>query len=108
MKCPECGEECTCDEVDIGVGSQQCGPYGCENCGWVQKHDVLIEDKAPYVWRVGDVFVSRENPNFRWRVERLAGTDKALLQSLTTSWACTIFLTYEEWNDRGQWTLEPR
>ena len=38
MTCPECGETATCDEVDIGVGMQQCGPYGCESCGWVEHY----------------------------------------------------------------------
>jgi hypothetical protein len=33
MKCPYCGAECECDWVDVGVGSVQCGPYHCENCG---------------------------------------------------------------------------
>jgi hypothetical protein len=36
VKCPYCGEEATCDEVDIEVGIQQCGVYGCDNCHAVQ------------------------------------------------------------------------
>ena len=32
MICPYCNHEMTCDEVDIGVGIQQSGPYGCEWC----------------------------------------------------------------------------
>lgn len=32
-KCPRCGEQCSRDEVDIGVGIQ-CGPWGCSACGW--------------------------------------------------------------------------
>jgi transcription elongation factor Elf1 len=32
-KCPNCGEELTYDEVDIGVGVQR-GNYRCDNCGW--------------------------------------------------------------------------
>ncbi len=36
MKCPYCGWDATCDEVDIGVGNIQCGPYGCERCGAVK------------------------------------------------------------------------
>ena len=32
MKCPYCGCEMHCETVDIGVGEQQCGPYGCDNC----------------------------------------------------------------------------
>lgn len=36
MKCPNCGEECTRDMVDVGVCEIPSGPYGCENCGWVE------------------------------------------------------------------------
>lgn len=43
MNCPYCNHEMTCDEVDIGVGIQQCGPYGCENC-----HAVEIGPERPY------------------------------------------------------------
>ena len=32
MDCPKCGEGCSRDEVDVGVGVI-CGPYGCI-CGW--------------------------------------------------------------------------
>ena len=39
MKCPYCGSKnIACDEVDIGVGMQQCGPYGCENCHAVEMY----------------------------------------------------------------------
>ena len=31
VKCPYCNEECEADFVDIGVGYQQCGSYGCRN-----------------------------------------------------------------------------
>lgn len=37
MNCPECGQLAECDLVDNGIGMQQCGPYGCEPCGWVQE-----------------------------------------------------------------------
>ena len=30
--CPYCGALCWCDEVDVGVGVQQAGPYHCEEC----------------------------------------------------------------------------
>ncbi len=35
MKCPKCGEELDCDEVDIGVGTLK-GNYRCPNrdCGY--------------------------------------------------------------------------
>ena len=32
MLCPYCGHEAECDEVDNGVGMQQCGPVGCPVC----------------------------------------------------------------------------
>jgi hypothetical protein len=32
VKCPYCGNECECDEVDIGVGMAQVGPYHCDDC----------------------------------------------------------------------------
>jgi hypothetical protein len=31
--CPKCGEECSRDEVDVGVGVLH-GPWGCPGCGW--------------------------------------------------------------------------
>ena len=31
--CPECGESCDRDEVDVGVGIIY-GPWGCYSCGW--------------------------------------------------------------------------
>ncbi len=37
MKCPECGAECECEFVDIGVGMQQSSPYACTRCEWIQK-----------------------------------------------------------------------
>lgn len=36
MDCPQCGEKCEADFVDIGVGEQQISPYYCPNCGWAQ------------------------------------------------------------------------
>lgn len=42
MKCPYCGTEMECDTVDIGVGEQQSGPYGCPRCHAVQ---VSYEDR---------------------------------------------------------------
>lgn len=43
IKCPKCGAECEADFVDNGVGNQQCGPYVCEACGWIEKQ-VNLED----------------------------------------------------------------
>jgi hypothetical protein len=43
MKCPECakhGVETECEpfaEVDIGVGVQTGGPWGCPVCHWVEE-----------------------------------------------------------------------
>lgn len=34
--CPECGTPTECDSVDNGIGEQQCGPYGCPACHWVE------------------------------------------------------------------------
>ncbi len=37
MICPYCNcPDLECDEVDIGVGYQQSGPYVCFDCGAVQ------------------------------------------------------------------------
>lgn len=33
MICPQCGEECDRDSVDIGIGVMN-GPWGCYSCGW--------------------------------------------------------------------------
>jgi hypothetical protein len=52
MKCPKCKSECEpSGEVDIGVGIQQFGPWGCPACNWVEPipegmFDCLDEDIA--------------------------------------------------------------
>ena len=33
LMCPDCGEECDRDEVDVGVGTIY-GPWHCIGCGW--------------------------------------------------------------------------
>lgn len=38
MKCPYCGADADCDEVDVGVGMIQCGPYYCEACRAYELH----------------------------------------------------------------------
>ncbi len=45
MICPNCGDSCERDEVDVGVGVVT-GPWGCFSCGWSEssKYDVLNED----------------------------------------------------------------
>jgi ribosomal protein S27AE len=35
--CPKCGGVAVADFVDIGVGMQQSGPFGCEWCGWCEE-----------------------------------------------------------------------
>lgn len=42
--CPECDEELSCVEVDIGVGTMYGPPY-CNNCGW-SAEDVTKEFKV--------------------------------------------------------------
>ena len=44
MKCPKCGGECERDEVDIGVGIQGAGPWGCPDCHWVEPHFPGIDE----------------------------------------------------------------
>lgn len=33
LECPYCESDMEADWVDVGVGSVQCGPYHCMNCG---------------------------------------------------------------------------
>lgn len=40
-KCPKCEQIAVADFVDNGVGMQQCGPFGCEACGWVEEHSPM-------------------------------------------------------------------
>jgi hypothetical protein len=47
-----------CDMVDIGVGEQQSGPYGCENCHavavrWEDRNspELDAEEKKFQVWK---------------------------------------------------------
>ncbi len=51
--CPKCDAICEADAVDNGVGMQQCGPYVCEQCGWVEKQEhpellPLADDELPF------------------------------------------------------------
>lgn len=50
--CPFCGEVCTADWVDIGVGSTQCGPYHCEGCGAseVGPNDDVTDRATQFGW----------------------------------------------------------
>ena len=43
MKCPNCGEECNRDEVDVGVGVIS-GPWSCYECGWSEDIDYNKSD----------------------------------------------------------------
>jgi len=36
IPCPNCGEKCYTEWVDVGVGKIQADPYHCEYCGWVE------------------------------------------------------------------------
>jgi len=54
-----------------------------------------------YIWKRGDVFT---NGQYTWQVVSVTG-ERAVLQSLTTDWAHTIPLTYEEWNGDNRWRL---
>ena len=38
-KCPKCGSDTVCDEVDIGVGTMH-GPAKCNNCGWTAETEI--------------------------------------------------------------------
>lgn len=55
MNCPNCGGECECDEVDIGVGVLH-GPYGCPACHWSQD--------SYYDSSKGESQAAKDNPNF--------------------------------------------
>jgi len=35
MKCPRCGADMTQPTVDVGVGAVPVGPYGCDECHWI-------------------------------------------------------------------------
>jgi hypothetical protein len=54
MTCPACGLIAVADFVDIGVGMQRCGPFGCEACGWTEDTRAVeelllpIEDDADF------------------------------------------------------------
>ena len=57
---------------------------------------------SDYRWKVGDVFA---NGPYRWKVDSISG-DRAVLRSCSSSWATTMLLTFDEWNDSGRWKLE--
>jgi len=38
-RCPVCGERCTYDEVDIGVGTLR-GNLRCDSCGWIREQSI--------------------------------------------------------------------
>lgn len=35
-RCPQCGDACLRDEVDVGVGIIK-GPWGCPRCAWSER-----------------------------------------------------------------------
>jgi hypothetical protein len=64
MKCPYCDTEAECDEVDIGVGIQQAGPYYCPECravqfDWRDAPNATDEEKAKGWWAPGGAEVRR-------------------------------------------------
>lgn len=71
--CPYCGTETECDWVDVGVGSVQCGPYHCYDCGaseigperwdWVERDEeghALYTDDFQAVMKEGHPFSEKE------------------------------------------------
>jgi hypothetical protein len=54
----------------------------------------------PYRWRKGDVFT---NGKYRWKVIKVSDDgDTAVLQSCSTEWATTRWLTFDEWHEHGR------
>ena len=48
--CPYCQTPMECDDVDVGIGCVQCGPYFCENCGaseifWKDRQDPKLSEE---------------------------------------------------------------
>lgn len=57
--CPVCGNECEDGEyIDVGPGSQQCGPGHCLMCGWIESSCFqdnsggLTVDQARHLWQL--------------------------------------------------------
>ena len=50
MKCPDCGADCDCDSVDIGVGIQN-GPYFCCDCGWSEDNRWGMEPSKEEIYQ---------------------------------------------------------
>ena len=55
MKCPQCNDDCSRDEVDIGVGVQY-GKWQCSSCGWYEGHliDAIIDAELEGPTIMGD------------------------------------------------------
>ena len=43
MNCPMCGEIAIAATIVIGVGYEQCEPFHCFNCGWVEPNSCRTE-----------------------------------------------------------------
>lgn len=53
--CPYCNRECECEEVDNGVGLEQCGPHHCDYCicseiPWWKDRNLLSEIEQKTGW----------------------------------------------------------
>ncbi len=53
MNCPECGNKCDREEVDIGVGVQ-IGPWYCINCNWHEKLNIEELDRLDELNPIGN------------------------------------------------------
>lgn len=71
-------------------------------------NDSLREAAGGKLFAVGQVWVSRTNPEHRWRVDEMRPGGKAVLRSVSSPWATTNPLTVAEFNDRNQWAVEAR
>lgn len=63
VPCPFCGAECSADFVDIGVGEQQCGPFGCDRCHAVE----LDSDEVVRILRGENLGLDEDERKAGWR-----------------------------------------
>lgn len=48
MRCPECDGWAAADFVDNGAGLQRCSPYVCDQCGWVEDVNFIVESLSDF------------------------------------------------------------